>query len=302
MRTGARRLAGQRAELVQAEVHLVGDVAEVAAAAGGAAVVHLEPRDDALARRPGSPWCPGRRCRAPCACREHRVRAEAVAEDLGADLLLRERQARAAVAGADAARSARARAPPTRARPPRPSAGGAVRASPQRRAAHASSKAPAAVGAFSTSRIALSKSPTSRSKPTPSRARLLLGELQVAAAGEVAEEVALAARALGVERRPPPPSIRVEDLVRRAGARPRRRSASAERSLQRLGASTRELRAVLLARGSGARASRPARRAPLGVDAGAARARRASSAKRALISASLERHLAGEVVVAAASS
>jgi hypothetical protein len=81
-----------RAELVHAEVHLVGDVAEVAAAAGGAAVVHLEAGDDALP----STWialvsCPpmSSTVRVPGTC----VRAEAVAEDLGADLLLGERQA-----------------------------------------------------------------------------------------------------------------------------------------------------------------------------------------------------------------
>ena len=54
---------------MEAEVHLVGDVPEVAAAARGAAVVHLEARDDARSRRPGSPSCPGRRCRGPSACR-----------------------------------------------------------------------------------------------------------------------------------------------------------------------------------------------------------------------------------------
>ena len=69
MRTGALRLHRQRAQLVQAQVHLVGDVAQVAPAAGGAAVVHLEGGDDAARRRPGWPWCPGRRCRARCACR-----------------------------------------------------------------------------------------------------------------------------------------------------------------------------------------------------------------------------------------
>ena len=63
------RLHRQRPQLVHAEVHLVGDVAEVAAATGGAAVVHLEAGDDARCRRPGWPSCPGRRCRARCACR-----------------------------------------------------------------------------------------------------------------------------------------------------------------------------------------------------------------------------------------
>src|SRR5271157_754153 len=42
------RLHRERAQFVQAHIHLVGDIAEITPAAGGAAVVHLEVRDDAV--------------------------------------------------------------------------------------------------------------------------------------------------------------------------------------------------------------------------------------------------------------
>src|SRR5204863_9023391 len=94
-------LLSRRPELVQTEAHLVGDVAGVAAAAGGAAVVHLETPHQSfgveLDRLRVLPADVEHRARAG----KHRVRAEAVAENLAADLLLRERQALASVAGAD---------------------------------------------------------------------------------------------------------------------------------------------------------------------------------------------------------
>ena len=98
---GLRRLHRHRPQLVQAHVHLVGDVAEVASAARGAAVVHLEALDDAVRvdldrlRVLAADVEHGR------GARIHHVRAQAVAKDFRADVLLRERQARAAVAGAD---------------------------------------------------------------------------------------------------------------------------------------------------------------------------------------------------------
>ena len=109
IRTGRRLSSASGPELVQAHVHLVGDVPEVAPAAGGAPVVHLEARDDPgrvdldrLGVLPADVEDGPRR-------REEHVGAEAVAEDLGADLLLRERQARAPVARADRGRDRRGR-------------------------------------------------------------------------------------------------------------------------------------------------------------------------------------------------
>ncbi len=111
-------------------------------------------------RRPGWPWCPGRRCRARCAVlREQGVGAEAVAEDLGADLLLRKGQRGAAVAGADAGdllerldqRRALAAATSSAA------ARGPVRPARAPRRAWSSKPGPAASAEFSTSRMALSK-------------------------------------------------------------------------------------------------------------------------------------------------
>ena len=81
-------LAGQRTQLVQAEVHLVGDVAEVAAAAGGAAVVHLERGDDAALVDLDRLGVLAADVEHGARVREHGVRAEAVAEDLRADLSL----------------------------------------------------------------------------------------------------------------------------------------------------------------------------------------------------------------------
>jgi hypothetical protein len=89
-------------QLVQAHVHLVGDVAQVAPAAGGAAVVHLEAGSTMPA---GSTWMRLGVLAADVehggGARVHHVRAQAVAQDLAADVLLAEGQARAAVAGAD---------------------------------------------------------------------------------------------------------------------------------------------------------------------------------------------------------
>jgi len=94
------RLAGDRPQLMHAEIHLVGDIAQVAATAGGTAIVHLERRDDAVLvdldrLRILSADVEHRSCRG-----EHGVGAQAVAQDLGADLFLGEGQRAPAVARA----------------------------------------------------------------------------------------------------------------------------------------------------------------------------------------------------------
>ncbi len=91
----------QRPEFVQAHVHLVGNVAEVAPAAGGAAVVHLEAFDDAVIVHLDRLGVLAADVEYRGRPRVHHVRAQAVAQDFGADVFLGERQARAAVAGAD---------------------------------------------------------------------------------------------------------------------------------------------------------------------------------------------------------
>jgi hypothetical protein len=96
-----RGLHGHRAELVQSHVHLVGDVAEIAPAAGGAAVVHLEVLDDALRVHLDRLGVLAADVEDRAGLGVHHVRAEAVTEDLGADVLLRKRQRDPAVTGAD---------------------------------------------------------------------------------------------------------------------------------------------------------------------------------------------------------
>ena len=95
------RLQRERAELVQPEVELVGDVPEIAAAPGGAAIVHLERRDDAvlvdLDRLRVLPADVEDGARA----REDAMGAASVAEDLAANRLLRERERLPSVARAD---------------------------------------------------------------------------------------------------------------------------------------------------------------------------------------------------------
>jgi hypothetical protein len=88
-------------QLVQAHVHLVGDVAQVAPAAGGAAVVHLEALDDAGRVDLDRLGVLAADVEHGGGARVHHVRAQAVAQDLAADVLLAEGQPRAAVAGAD---------------------------------------------------------------------------------------------------------------------------------------------------------------------------------------------------------
>ena len=95
------RLHRQRPEFVQAHVHLVGDVAEVAAAAGGAAVVHLEALDDAILVHLDRLGVLTADVEHGSRARVHHVRTQAMAQDFRADVLLGERQASAPVAGAD---------------------------------------------------------------------------------------------------------------------------------------------------------------------------------------------------------
>ena len=47
MRAGRLDFNGQRPKLVQAHIHFIGDIAQIAPASGGAAVVHLEVLHDA---------------------------------------------------------------------------------------------------------------------------------------------------------------------------------------------------------------------------------------------------------------
>ena len=89
---------------MQSEVHLVGDVPEVTAAAGGTAVVHMEARDDAVGIDLDRLRVLAADVEHGARGREHRVRAEAVAKNLAADLLLRERQALSPVPCADGSR------------------------------------------------------------------------------------------------------------------------------------------------------------------------------------------------------
>ena len=198
-----------------------------------------------------------------------------------------EGQALAAVAGADARRSARARAPTTRVDRRRASAGSASGRPRSAAAARAASKRPAASAEFSTSRIALSKRPASRSKRDARGARLLLGEGQVAAAGEVAEEVALAARALRRRaRRPRRPSARAM-----RSTMPRPRAACVEQPRQEPRAARVRARASCERYCSRAEAPLERRRSRRGACVGLDAALRASSPaiseKRVLISASL---------------
>src|SRR5512141_1846737 len=94
---------GERRELVQPHVHLVGDVPEVAAAAGRAPIVHLEARHDARRVHLDRLRVLAADVQDRTRLRKERVRPEPVAEDLRSDLLLRKRQPRTAVAGPDAA-------------------------------------------------------------------------------------------------------------------------------------------------------------------------------------------------------
>ena len=85
---------------MQPHVHLVGDVAQIPPAAGGAAVVHLERLDDAGLVHLDRLGVLAADVQNGGGARVHHVGAQAVAEDLGADMLLGKGQARAAVAGA----------------------------------------------------------------------------------------------------------------------------------------------------------------------------------------------------------
>jgi hypothetical protein len=78
----------QRPELVQAHVHLVGDVAEVAPAAGGAAIVHLETLDDAVGIHLNRLGVLATDVQHGAGFGKHGMGPEAVTEDLGANLLL----------------------------------------------------------------------------------------------------------------------------------------------------------------------------------------------------------------------
>ena len=98
---GAGGFHGERAEFVQAHVHFVSDVAEVAPAAGGAAVVHLEVLDDAGGVHLDRLGVLAADVEHGARVGIHHVRAEAMAEDFGTDLFPRERQRDPAVAGAD---------------------------------------------------------------------------------------------------------------------------------------------------------------------------------------------------------
>ena len=86
---------------MQAHIHLIGDVAEIAPAAGGAAVVHLEVLDDALGVDLDRLGILAADVEYRARVGVHHMGAEPVAENFGADLLLRKRQGNAAVAGAD---------------------------------------------------------------------------------------------------------------------------------------------------------------------------------------------------------
>jgi hypothetical protein len=97
---GLGRLHRHRPQLVQAHVHLVGDVAEVAAAAGRAAVVHLEALHDARRVDLDGLGVLSADVQHRGGTRIHHVGAQAVAQDFRAHVFLRERQAGAAVPGA----------------------------------------------------------------------------------------------------------------------------------------------------------------------------------------------------------
>ena len=86
---------------MQPHVHLVGDIAEIAATARGTAVVHLEVLDDALVVDLDALGVLPADIQDGARIRVHHVRAQPVAEDLGADVLLREGQRHPAIAGAD---------------------------------------------------------------------------------------------------------------------------------------------------------------------------------------------------------
>ena len=245
------RLAGQRTELVQAEVHLVGDVAEVAPASGGAAVVHLERRRRCRARRPGSPSCPGRRCRARCACPgTSRARRGRGTGSRSGSAPSGNGSRCAAVAGADRRgllhvavedpRSRRARV----ARDPRVS-GSALEGPVERlhqRAARSNSRAVGSRPRGSPCRTGRPAGRSARRLP-----RDLLGEREVAAAGEVAEEVALALARPA--RTAPAPRLRMRSRTSSSAPRRlrrRRRSAAPELIRAHTSLELGELRAVLL--------------------------------------------------------
>jgi hypothetical protein len=86
---------------VQAKLHLVGDVAQVTATAGGAAIVHLEVLDDPVAVHLDRLGVLPADVEHGAGALVHQVGTQAVAEDLGADVLLGERQAHPAITGAD---------------------------------------------------------------------------------------------------------------------------------------------------------------------------------------------------------
>ncbi len=86
---------------MQAEAELVGDVAEVAPAAGRAAIVHLKRRDDAVLVDLDGLGVLAADVEDRARAREDAVRAAAVAEDFASDRVLREGERLASVAGPD---------------------------------------------------------------------------------------------------------------------------------------------------------------------------------------------------------
>ena len=101
MRTVLGRLQRHRAELVQAHVHLVGDITEIAAAAGGTTVVHLEILDDARAVDLDRLGILAANVEHGARVRVHHMGAQPVAEDFRADILLGKGQGDPAITGAD---------------------------------------------------------------------------------------------------------------------------------------------------------------------------------------------------------
>ena len=92
---------GNGAELMQTDLHFVGDVAQIAAAACCAAIVHLEVDDDAGFVHLDTLGVLTADVQHGAGTGEHHVGAETVAEDLGADMLLGKRQPHPAITGAD---------------------------------------------------------------------------------------------------------------------------------------------------------------------------------------------------------